>query len=342
MEQKIADLRSDTVTRPSKGMLDAILTASVGDDVFGEDPSVNALEERTAKLFGKEAGVYCPSGTMTNQVAIKAHTQPGDELICDTHAHIYINEAGGIAFNSGVQVRLLPGDQGRISAKQVAENINAPFDWLPRTTLVCLENTVNRAGGSYYTLESIKEIAEVCKKNSLKLHLDGARIFNALAETGDSAEETAKPFDSVSVCFSKGLGCPVGSVLVGDKEFIKRARRVRKVFGGGMRQAGFLAAAASYALDHNIKRLKDDHARARKIAEVLKGASYVDSLLPVTTNIIIFTLKDPITSQEFIFKLSEKGIKGIAFGKKMVRFVTHLDFDDAMLERTLAALKQLN
>ncbi|TAL60484.1 MAG: aminotransferase class I/II-fold pyridoxal phosphate-dependent enzyme [Bacteroidetes bacterium] len=340
--RKFIDLRSDTVTHPSKGMLDAILTASVGDDVFGEDPSVNQLEERTAKLFGKEAGVYCPSGTMTNQSAIKAHTQPGDELICDTHAHIYINEGGGIAFNSGVQVRVVSGDQGRLSANQVAENINASFDWLPRTTLVCLENTVNRAGGSYYSLKSIKEISEVCKKNNLKLHLDGARIFNALAETGDSAEETAKYFDSVSICFSKGLGCPVGSVLVGDKEFIKKARRVRKVFGGGMRQAGFLAAAANYALDNNIKRLKDDHHRAKKISEVLKNVSYVDALFPVTTNIIIFTLKDPMTSQEFIAKLSEKGVKGIAFGKKMVRIVTHLDFDDKQLEETLKALKALN
>ena len=342
MSQNFVDLRSDTVTRPSKGMLDAILAAHVGDDVFGEDPSVNQLEERTAKLFGKEAGVYCPSGTMTNQVAIKAHTQPGDELICDTHAHIYINEAGGIAFNSGVQVKLLPGDQGRISAQQVSDSINPPFDWLPRTTLVCLENTVNRAGGSYYSLQSIKEISEVCKKNNLKLHLDGARIFNALAETGDSPEETAKYFDSVSICFSKGLGCPVGSVLVGDKEFVKKARRVRKVFGGGMRQAGFLAAAANYALDNNVKRLKDDHARAKKIAEVLKGASYVDVLLPVTTNIIIFTLKDSMGSQEFVKKLSDKGVKGIAFGKKMVRFVTHLDFDDKQLEDTLKALQSLS
>lgn len=341
MEQKFADLRSDTVTKPSKEMLEAMMSAHVGDDVFKEDPSVNLLEERTAKLFGKEAGVYCPSGTMTNQVAIKAHTQPGDELLCDIAAHIYINEAGGIAFNSGVQVRLVPGDHGRLSAKQVAENINAPFDWLPRTTLVCLENTVNRAGGSYYSLNTVKEISEVCKKNNLKLHLDGARIFNALTETGDSPAETAKYFDSVSICFSKGLGCPVGSVLVGSKEFIAKARRVRKVFGGGMRQAGFIASAGLYALDHNIKRLKEDHIRAKKIADVLQSASYVDSLLPVTTNIIIFTVKDPMTSQEFIATLAEKDVKGIAFGKKMVRFVTHLDFNDEMLEKTLTALKSI-
>lgn len=335
------DLRSDTVTRPSKGMLNAMLAASVGDDVFREDPTVNLLEERTAKLFGKEAGIFCPSGTMTNQIAIKAHTQPGEELICDIHSHIYINEAGGIAFNSGVQVRLIQGDRGRISPAQVVENINSAFDWLPRTSLVCLENTVNRTGGSYYPLNDIKEISAVCKKNNLKLHLDGARIFNALAETGDSTEETARYFDSVSICFSKGLGCPVGSVLVGDDEFIKKARRLRKLFGGGMRQAGFLASAANYALDNNIKRLKDDHIRAKKIAEVLKNVSYVDSMFPVETNILIFTLKDTLSCDEFLKKLSEKGIKGIKVGQQMIRFVTHLDFDDAMLEDTLKALKSL-
>jgi threonine aldolase len=335
------DLRSDTVTRPSKEMLNAMLTASVGDDVFGEDPSVNMLEERTAKLFGKEAGMFCPSGTMTNQIAIKVHTQPGDELICDMHAHVYMNEGGGVAFNSGVQVRLLPGDRGRISAQQIAENINPTFDWLPRTSLVCLENTTNRAGGSFYNITSFNEIADVCKKNNLKLHLDGARIFNALVETGDSAEGTAKYFNSVSICFSKGLGCPVGSVLVGDKEFIRKARRVRKVMGGGMRQAGFLATAANYALDNNITRLKEDHSRAKEIADVLKNASYVEELLPVETNIIIFSLKNQ-TSEEFLKKLAEKGVKGIAFGKKMVRFVTHLDFDDTQLEETLKVLKLLN
>lgn len=334
------DLRSDTVTRPSKGMLEAMMSSAVGDDVFGEDPSVNILEERTAKLFGKEAGLFCPSGTMTNQIAINTHTQPGDELICDTHAHVYINEGGGIAFNSGVQVKLLHGDRGRISAKQVSENINPTFDWLPHTSLVCLENTVNRAGGSYYKLNNIKEIYEVCKNTNLKLHLDGARIFNALVETGEKPEDHGKYFDSISICFSKGLGCPVGSVLVGDKEFIKRARRVRKIFGGGMRQAGFLAAAANYALNHNIKRLKDDHLRAKKIADALKTASFVEELLPVETNIIIFSLKN-MTSEEFLKKLSDKGVKGIGFGKNMVRLVTHLDFDDSMLEITLKALKKM-
>lgn len=338
MEQKIIDLRSDTVTRPSKGMLEAMLAAPLGDDVFGEDPTVNSLEERVAKLFGKEAGIFCPSGTMTNQIAIKAHTQPGDELICDVNSHIYAHEGGGAAFNSGVQVRLIAGDRGRITAAQVAENINPVHDWLPRTSLVALENTVNKAGGSYYSLRSVKEISEVCKKNGLKLHLDGARIFNALAETGDSPADAAGPFDSVSICFSKGLGCPIGSVLVGDKEFIRKARRVRKVMGGGMRQAGLLAAAAIYALDNNIKRLKEDHLRAKKIAEVLQAAPYVESLLPVETNIVIFHLKGT-SSQEFIQKLTAEGVKAIAFGKQTVRLVTHLDFDDQQMEKTLRVLK---
>lgn len=341
MPQKFIDLRSDTVTRPSKGMLDAMFSAKVGDDVFGEDPAINQLEERMAKLFGKEAALFCPSGTMTNQIAIKVHTQPGDEVICESHSHIYAHEGGGVAFNSGAQVRLIAGDRGRITAEQVAENINLVHDWLPRTSLVSLENTVNKAGGSYYSLKAFEEIAAVCKKNNLKLHLDGARIFNALAETGDSPDQATKYFDSVSICFSKGLGCPAGSVLVGEKEFIRKARRVRKVLGGGMRQAGFLAATGVYALDHNIKRLKEDHERAKKIGEVLKESSYVQELLPVDTNIVIFSLKD-MTSIEFLSKLTEKNIKGIAFGKKTVRFVTHLDFDDRQLEETLQALKSLS
>ena len=336
------DLRSDTITRPSGKMLEAMLSARVGDDVFGEDPTVNLFEEKTARLFGKEAAVFCPSGTMTNQIAIKVHTRQGDELICDKHAHVYMNEGGGIAFNSGVQVRLMDGDLGRISAKQVAENINPVHDWLPRTSLVCLENTVNRAGGSYYSLNAIREISDICKTNNLKLHLDGARIFNALTETGDSPETTAKYFDSISICFSKGLGCPVGSILVGNREFIQQARRVRKVLGGGMRQAGFLAAAGLYALENNIHRLKEDHERAKRIAQILQDAPYVESLLPVSTNILIFSLKDPLTSSLFIAKLEEKGVLGISFGKKMVRFVTHLDFTDEMLEKTISALKSIH
>lgn len=338
---KEIDLRSDTVTRPTKGMLEVMMNAKVGDDVFGEDETVIALQNKVAKLFGKEAGLFCPSGTMTNQIAIKVHTQPGDELICDASAHIYNFETGGISFNSGVQARLVTGDRGRISAKQVEENINPDFDWLTRTNLVSIENTVNRAGGSFYNLKQVLEISSVCKKNNLPFHLDGARIFNALCETKDSTLDTGKHFDSISICLSKGLGAPVGSVLLGNKAFIAKAKRIRKVFGGGMRQAGFIAAAGIYALDHHIDRLKDDHKRAKELEAVLKNLSFIEEILPVETNIIIFKLNDQISSEILVQKLSEHGIKISAFGKGSVRLVTHLDFDDDMLNIVTGILKKI-
>jgi threonine aldolase len=333
------DLRSDTVTKPTKGMLDAMFSAKVGDDVFGEDPTVIALEEKTAKMFGHEAGLFCPSGTMTNQVAIKVHTQPGDEVLCDVSAHIYNFEGGGISFNSGAQAKLLTGDRGRISAKQVEENINANFDWLTRTRLASIENTANRAGGSYYSLEQMREIGEVCRKNNLRYHLDGARIFNAVTEAGYKPSEFGPLFDSVSVCLSKGLGTPAGSVLAGSKDFIKQARRVRKVFGGGMRQAGFLAAAGIYALDNHVDRLKEDHRRAKILGETLASLPFVSSVVPVDTNIIIFSLDEKIPSDRFVEKLLANGIKAVGFGKQTIRFVTHLDFTDEMLSRTIEILK---
>ena len=335
------DLRSDTVTKPTKGMMEAMFSAEVGDDVFGEDPTVIKLEEKTAKLFGKEAGLFCPSGTMTNQIAIKVHTQPGDEVLCDATAHIYNFEGGGLSFNSGVQAKLLQGDRGRISAQQVKESINPTFDWLTRTSLVSIENTANRAGGSYYTIEQIRELADTCRANNLKFHLDGARIFNALVETGDTAEATGKHFDSVSVCLSKGLGIPAGSVLVGSKDLIRQSRRIRKVFGGGMRQAGFLAAAGIYALDHHVERLKEDHARAKALGIILASLLYVDNVLPVETNIIIFTLNENMKSEDFVKKLAENGIKAVGFGKQTIRFVTHLDFTDDMLEKVVKVLKTI-
>ncbi len=335
------DLRSDTVTKPTKGMLEAMFNAEVGDDVFGEEPTVNALEEKTAKLFGKEAAVFCPSGTMTNQIAIKVHTQPGDEVLCDTTAHIYNFEGGGISFNSGVQAKLLPGEHGRISAQQVKENINPRYDWMTNTSLVCIENTANRAGGSFYSLQQMKEISEVCKHQKLNYHLDGARIFNAIVENDYTPADIGNLFDSVSVCLSKGLGAPVGSLLLGDKEFIRKARRVRKVFGGGMRQAGYLAAAGIYALDHHVNRLKEDHTRAKILAETMSKLSYIDSILPVDTNIVIFNLNDKLKPEDFVKKLAEKNIKATAFGKQAIRFVTHLDFTDEMLEQTEAALKAI-
>jgi threonine aldolase len=335
------DLRSDTVTKPTKPMLEAMMNARVGDDVFGEDETVIGLEKKTAELFGKEAGLFCPSGTMTNQIAIKVHTQPGDEILCDVNSHIYNYEGGGIAFNSGAQVRLLQGDRGRIRVEQIEQNINADFDWLTRTSLVSLENTVNRAGGSYYTLDQVRPIHDLCKIKKLGLHLDGARIFNALEETKESAKETGELFDSISICLSKGLGTPGGSVLLGTKEFIKRARRVRKVFGGGMRQAGFLAAAGIYALDNNVVRLKEDHARAKKIERILKDLSYVTSILPVDTNIVIFDLDPKISGADFEKRLFENNIKVAAFGKQTIRFVTHLDFTDEMLEKLEKVLKSI-
>lgn len=335
----IIDLRSDTVTVPSKGMMDAMMSAEVGDDVFAEDPTVIALEKKISLMFNKESALFCPSGTMTNQIAIKCHTQPGDELICDVNSHIYNYEGGGISSNSGVQAKLLQGDRGRITANLIEENINGNYDWLTKTSLVCLENTVNRAGGSYYTLNETLEITALCKQKQLGLHLDGARLFNALAETKENTIDVGNAFDSISICLSKGLGAPVGSLLLGTTDFIKKARRVRKVFGGGMRQAGFLAAAGIYALDHNINRLTEDHKRAKQIEAMLVKLPYVESVLPVDTNIVIFNLSPSLKLDLFEAKLKEQGIKMSAFGKQTVRFVTHLDFNDDMLVKLESVLK---
>ena len=330
--QMIVDLRSDTVTKPTPAMLERMFAAPVGDDVFQEDETVQELEERTATLFGHQAGLFCPSGTMTNQLAIKVHTFPGSEVICDKKSHIYLYEGGGVASNSLSSMKLLEGNYGRITAAQVKEAINNPQDiHQPITSLVSLENTMNKGGGAYYTLESIREIREVCTAHQLPLHLDGARLFNALVETKDSPEEVGKEFDSISICFSKGLGCPVGSVLVGSKEFILKARRHRKAMGGGMRQAGFLAAAGLYALENHIDRLKEDHIRAQKIGEALKKAAFVKQILPIETNIVIFELNDDIVPTLFLELLYKKGIKAVSFGGQYIRFVTHLDFNDDQL-----------
>ena len=336
----IIDLRSDTVTKPSKGMLEAMMSAPVGDDVFNEDPTIISLEQKIAHLFGKQAALFCPSGTMTNQIAIKCHTQPTDELICDAHSHIYNYETGGIAFNSGVQAKLIQGDRGRINAQQIEEQINPEYDWLTRTTLVSLENTVNRAGGSIYQLNEIEKINQLCSTHQLKLHLDGARIFNAIVESDYTAQQIGSQFDSISVCLSKGLGAPVGSLLLGDALFIKKARRLRKVFGGGMRQAGFLAAAGIYALDNNITRLTEDHSKAKQLERELKTLSCIKSILPVETNIVIFTLQDDYKSETFERLMNEHHIKVSAFGKQTIRLVTHLDFTNDMLEKVTQAFKK--
>jgi len=331
------DLRSDTVTKPTPGMMEAMMNAKVGDDVFGEDETINELEQKAAAIFGKEAGIFCPSGTMTNQVAIKCFTQPLDELIADQTAHVYRYEGGGIAFNSSVSARLLNGERGIVTAEMIAPEINAINDHYPRTSLVVLENTSNRGGGSCYRLEQIKPIAALCKAKGLKLHLDGARIFNALTETGDKAEDYGKYFDGISVCLSKGLGAPVGSVFLSDKETIRYARRVRKVFGGGMRQAGFLAAAGIYALDHHVERLKIDHAHAQVLAEALRNCAAVSAVLPVETNLILFDTVEPATV--FLEKLAAHGIKALSTHPHRVRFVLHLDVRPDQVEHVVKTLK---
>ena len=326
------ELRSDTFTKPSPAMLEVMFTAQVGDDVFEEDPTVNTLEEKAAKMFGYEAALFCTSGTMTNQIGINVHVRQGDEVICDALSHVYLYEGGGIAANSSASVNLLQGNRGRLTAEQISEAIQADNVHYPVSRLVSLENTVNKGGGAYYQLAEIQKIKTVCQANNMALHLDGARIFNALIETGESPLEYGKVFDSISVCLSKGLGTPVGSLLLGTKDFIKKARRVRKRFGGGWRQAGFLAAAGIYALDNNINRLKEDHARARAIGGIMHTLPEIEEVYPVDTNIVIFKLNSKILSTDYVQKLNEKGIRSATFGKHLVRFVTHLDFTDEHLE----------
>jgi threonine aldolase len=337
----IIDLRSDTVTKPSKAMLDAMMIAPLGDDVFVEDPTIIELENYTAQLFGHEAALFCPSGTMTNQIAIKVYTQPGDEILCDYHSHIYHYETGGVASNSGAQIKLLYGDRGRINPKLIEDNINGAYDWNANTALVSIENTINKAGGSYYQLQELKDISHTCRKNNLPLHLDGARIFNAIIEAHYSPKEIGSLVDSISICLSKGLGAPVGSLLIGSKTFIQKARRRRKAMGGGMRQAGILAAAGMYAIRNNVEKLVADHQRAKAIGDTLNQLSYVENMLPIDTNIIIFDLKKELAFSDFQNKLLEKNIKVSQFGPQTVRMVTHLDFTDDMLEKLISILKSI-
>jgi len=314
-------------------MLEAMMAARVGDDVFGEDPTINELEAEVAKQFGKDAALFCASGTMANQIAIKCHTRPGDEVICETNSHVYIYEGGGIAFNSGCQVKPLPGVRGLINAQQVVEAINPDDIHKPVSRLVCLENSSNRGGGSIYQLSDIEDIRAICLQNNLKLHLDGARLWNALVARGETALQHGKQFDSISVCFSKGLGAPVGSVLVGNADFIHQARRVRKVYGGGMRQAGYLAAACLYALDHNVARLESDHNHAKYIASQLIKKDFVGKMLPVESNMIIFEVHGRFTPKAFVEKLAGSGIKCLAISPTQVRMVTHLDILPVMVEQ---------
>ncbi|MCE2832789.1 MAG: beta-eliminating lyase-related protein [Chitinophagaceae bacterium] len=337
------DFRSDTVTRPTPEMQEAMHMAPLGDDVFGEDPAINALEGMASDLFGMEAALFCPSGTMTNQIAIKCHTQPGDEVICDLDSHIYQYEGGGIAFNAGCSVRLLSGDRGRITAEQVSEGINAVGDVHKAVSrLVSLENTANRGGGSCYELTEIERIREVCDRHGLALHLDGARLFNALVAQGGSPRDHGRLFDSISICLSKGLGAPVGSLLLGTSDFIKRSRRIRKVFGGGMRQAGMLAAAGQFALEHHVERLAEDHRHAAAIAAALEHQPFIERVLPVETNIIIAEMRQPWTPLDLQTYMQAFDIRFFAISPRRFRLVVHLDITPAMVERTIGIINDIN
>ena len=318
------------------------MQAEVGDDVFEADPTVNALQQKVADLFGMEAALYCPSGTMANQIAIRAQTVPQDEVICADEAHVYRYEAGGMMYNSLVSPRLLPGDRGRITARQVADAINPDDIYLPVTRLVCLENTMNKGGGAIYELAEIKKIKEVCQSNGLSLHLDGARLFNALTETGEQPADYGGLFDTISLCFSKGLGAPVGSVLLGNHATIKKAKRIRKALGGGMRQAGYLAAACIYALDHHVDRLREDHRRAREIGSICRSASFVREVYPVDTNIVIISLADGLSEQRILEELQSHEVLAVGFGPGLVRFVTHLDISDEDLALFEQAWRGIN
>lgn len=337
------DFRSDTVTKPTKEMLDYMFSAQLGDDVFSEDPTVNELQLFAADYFGKEDALFCSSGTQTNQIAINVHVQPGGEVICHEESHIYKYEGGGIAKNSGASVRLLQGDRGRLTVDSISKWVNNPEDvHFPLTQLVSLEDTANRGGGAIYNFYEIKKIKEFCSANNFPLHLDGARLMNALVETKIDPRTYAAQFDSISLCLSKGLGAPVGSVLVGTKDFIKKARRVRKVFGGGMRQAGIIAAGGLYALKNNVDRLAIDHAHARQLETTLNQLNWVESVLPVQTNIVVAILKDASQRDVIIARLAEQNIRIMAFGEGMLRLVTHLDVTSGEIDQTCEVLKKMN
>ena len=337
----IIDLISDTVTKPTAKMLEAMMHAKVGDDVFKSDPTVTALQEKAAALFGMEDALFFPSGTMANQTAIKLHTQPGDKLFCDKWAHVYNYEGGGAAFNSGVSCKLIDGDRGMFTAEQLKVASAGRADiHVPYSRLVCVENTTNKGGGACWDFEELKKIRQVCLDQNLDYHLDGARLFNALVAKNETPRQYGELFDTISICLSKGLGAPVGSILLGSKTHIAKALRIRKLFGGAMRQVGFLAAAGIYALDNNIERLADDHKKAKEIEQLLNSLSYIKKVEPVETNIIIFYVKDHLNAEDFISKMEEKNILLTPMGDGKIRIVTHLDFSDQMLEKLLYELKR--
>ncbi len=337
----IIELRSDTFTMPTEGMMEAIMQAKVGDDVFGEDPSINELEAMVAGMFGMEAAVFCPSGTMTNQIGINIHTKPGDEIICDYLSHVYIYEGGGIAFNSGCQVKALKGNRGRLTAEMVEAAINPDDVHKARTSVVSLENSTNRGGGACYDLDEIRKIKSVCNSHGLAFHLDGARLWNALVAKGESARNYGQLFDTISVCLSKGLGAPVGSLLLSSKAHNLEARRVRKKFGGSMRQAGFLAAAGIYALQHHIERLKEDHYHTKATANALRQKSWVTELLEPETNILIFTVEGAYSTASLCEEFAKYDIRCMAISPTQIRMVFHLGVTPVMVEKLLHIIDQL-
>ncbi len=339
---EIINLLSDTVTKPTKEMLKAMFQATVGDDVFKSDPTVNVLETKLAEMFGMEAALFFPSGTMANQVAINLHTNPGEQMLCDKWAHVYNFEGGGAAANSGITTSLIDGNRGMFTANQVLEAINNSDNiHLPETSLVSVENTTNKGGGACWDLKELQKISSICKENIINFHLDGARLFNALVAKKQKPRQYGELFDTISICLSKGLGAPIGSVLIGSKKHIHKALRIRKRFGGGMRQVGYLAAAGIYALDNHIDRLQEDHNKATKIANLLENLTYVATVESVETNIVIFNLIDTINPSDFIEKMKEKNILISEIGQGKIRIVTHLDFTDEMLDKVMQNLKSI-
>jgi threonine aldolase len=342
MKTNLIDLRSDTVTKPTPAMMEAMMKAELGDDVFGEDPSVNALQDYAADLFGMEAALFCSSGTQTNQIAIKLHTEPGDEVICDTLSHVYLYEGGGIAFNSGASVRLIHSKRGMFTSDDVLGNINEDNVHFPSSRLLCVENTVNKGGGACWDWQELLKLKEVCVNNQLAFHLDGARLFNAMVAKNQDPRDYGQLFDTISICLSKGLGAPVGSLLLGSKQHIYKARRIRKVMGGGMRQAGILAAAGLFSLKHHIKRLSEDHQKAKQVEQVLLKMTWVESILPVETNILIFKVKENPGAASLLMHLEKQGIKAVTMGQNLVRFVFHLDQSVEQVDRLCEVLEDFS
>ena len=342
MEDLIVDLRSDTLTKPSKGMLEAMMSASIGDDVYQEDPSVNALEKRLAELFGVDDALFFPTGTMANQTALKLHTHPGEQVICDKYAHIYNYEGGGASFNSGISCQLIDGNRGMFTAEQAEAAINPPdFYHSPLTSLIAVENTTNKGGGACWDFEELQRIGLVASRHNLGYHLDGARLWNALVEKNEHPKQYGKLFDTISVCLSKGLGCPMGSVLLGNGEIMKGALRIRKILGGGMRQVGFAAAAGLYALDNHLDRLTEDHKKATQIGEELVKLPSIKKVEPIETNIIIFELNEDVDASDFIKRLNNKNIRISNMGSHKLRMVTHLDYTDKMHDKLIKELKNI-